>query len=108
MIEFLDFHFIVGLFVSTTLLALGHYFPLPKRDLHPLAKYACGVGIMLIGLFVWLGLGLQMWAIYGAIWLFVIASGIVVALCYGYDAIMGQGPRDHIIEKQLEPTEDGD
>ena len=108
MSKLFGFHFGVGLFVSVALLALGHYFPLPKRELHPLIRYACGVGIMLAGMFVWLGLGLGMWEIYKALWAFVVASGITVTLCYGYDAIMGQGPRDHIIKKQAERIEDGD
>ena len=108
MTELFGFHFAVGILFSVILLVLGHYFPLPKRDLHPLIKYAFGVGIMLIGMFIWLGLGLGMWEIYKALWAFAIVSGITVSLCYGYDAMMGIETRDHIIESVLEPTEDGD
>lgn len=101
MMELPDFYLGVGLFTSIILLALGHYFPLPKRELHPLIRYACGNGIILVGLFVWLVLGLGQWKIFLALCAFNLVGGVTVSLCYGYDAIMGQGPRDYIIKRQV-------
>jgi len=108
MAELFGLFYGVGLFASIVLLALGHYFPLPKRNLHPLVKYACGNGIILVGLFVWLVLGLGEWKMFLAIAAFDLACGITVTLCYGYDAILGEGPKNHVIEKQAERLEDGE
>lgn len=102
MSELFGFHFGEGIFAMIVLLALGHYFPLPKRELYPLVRYACGNGIILVGLFVWLVLGLGMWQMFLAVCAFDLAGGVTVSLCYGYDAIMREGPKDHIIRKQAE------
>jgi len=82
-----NFHFWIALFVTGILVAFGHYLPLTKRRLHPVICYAAGVSLLLMGIGIWLGFGLEQWVLYGSLWAFALAGGIADALCYGVDAI---------------------
>lgn len=78
--------FVFGLTVTALLLALGHWFPWPKR-LPRLAAYAYGVAAILVGASVWLGL-LNMWGVWLGFAAFALVGGIVTALAWGTDSLL--------------------
>jgi hypothetical protein len=75
--------FIAGLLITGSLLAIGHWFPWPKR-LPRLAAYAYGVGCLLIGQAVWLTPTGQA-ALWWRLAAFAAVAGAVTAGCYGID-----------------------
>ena len=82
--------YLAGLGLATSLLALGHWLPLPVQRklpgsvLHLLGRYAYGVGSLWAGAGLWLGWRGQ-WGIVAGLLGLAIAGGLTVALAYGWD-----------------------
>lgn len=78
--------FTYGVILTCLLLAVGHWFPWPRR-LPRLAAYSYGVASILAGAAVWLlprgagdvALGMT---------LIALAGGLATALCWGIDALL--------------------
>jgi len=72
-----------GLVVTGALLAIGHWFPYPRR-LRSLETYVYGTGSILIGLLVWLGFT-DAWV---AIAVFAVVGGLATGATHLYDQVM--------------------
>ena len=99
-----DFYFWIAIFVTGILVAFGHYLPLTRRTLHPVICYACGVSLLLLGMGIWLGLGLEQWILYGSLWAFALAGGLADVLCYGIDAIQNRSIAHDTLERSTHLT----
>ena len=86
-----DFYFWIGLFITGIIVAFWHYLPLTKKRLHPVVCYTCGVSLLLLGIGVWLGFGLNQWILWGSLWIFAFVGGVADTLCYGLDALQNHG-----------------
>jgi hypothetical protein len=75
--------FVVGIAATVLLLAVGHWFPWPRK-LRRLESYTYGTGCLLAGQAVWLaGSGqLDIWL---GLLIFGLAGGLVTVLAYSYD-----------------------
>ena len=98
-----NFNFWIGLFITGIIVAFGHYLPLTKKRLHPVVCYTCGVSLLLLGIGVWLGFGLNQWILWGSLWIFAVAGGVADALCYGIDAIQNHPIAHDTLERSTRP-----
>ena len=79
-------HFSFGASLTTLLLAVGHWFPWPRR-LSRLQAYVYGVSAIGLGFTIWRGLDGDWWHVAG-LWVLAGLGGAVVFLAYWLDDIV--------------------